>query len=305
MATIRSSNKKFKHEKKVKKPKRLAIKNQACLISPPLVSLFVFVFLPLPAPASRLRYNAASSGSPLISLCQSRWLEEGDQEPSLSSPPLVCVFSLFLLLSRLRWLAEFDQERMKLSFSPLVSVFGFVFVFLCLRLQASSARVLPPPEPCPSAMAAMRVCLPHLAKSHYLFWHAYPPPTLQCCAAFSAAIEGPGAACLCLLARQKAFLGTPIETSRLFSLPFACGKPVDAFATEICQDSAPPAPPASAAPPAAAPPAYRINLRFTLTVSLPASVVVVLVLAILIYAIYVRDCSFLELFCRIACMLSG
>ncbi|RWW65916.1 hypothetical protein BHE74_00026749 [Ensete ventricosum] len=178
---------------------------------------------------------------------------------------------------------------MKLSFSPLVSVFGFVFVFLCLRLQASSARVLPPPEPCPSAMAAMRVCLPHLAKSHYLFWHAYPPPTLQCCAAFSAAIEGPGAACLCLLARQKAFLGTPIETSRLFSLPFACGKPVDAFATEICQDSAPPAPPASAAPPAAAPPAYRINLRFTLTVSLPASVVVVLVLAILIYAIYLAQ----------------
>ncbi|RRT36682.1 hypothetical protein B296_00051464, partial [Ensete ventricosum] len=91
------------------------------------------------------------------------------------------------------------------------------------------------------------------------------------------------------------------ETSRLFSLPFACGNPVDAFATEICQVSAPPAPPASAAPPAAAPPAYRFNLRFTLTVSLPASVVVVLVLARLIYAIYVRDCSFLELFCRIAC----
>ena len=165
---------------------------------------------------------------------------------------------------------------MKLSFSPLVSLFGFVFQ--CLRLQACSTRMLPPPDPCPSAMAAMRFCLPHLAKSPPLFWHAYPAPTLQCCAAFSAAIEGPEAACLCLLVHQKAFLGKPIDASRLFSLPAACGNPVDAFATEICQDSAPRASPT---PPAAAP-ASRFNLRLTLTIYLPASVVVILVLAILI-----------------------
>ncbi|RWV83924.1 hypothetical protein GW17_00054407 [Ensete ventricosum] len=182
---------------------------------------------------------------------------------------------------------------MKLS-SPLVSLFGFVF--LCLRLQAASARMLPPPDPCPSATAAMRFCLPHLAKSPSLFWHAYPPPTLQCCGAFSAAIEGSDAACLCLLARQKAFLGKPIDASRLFSLPYACGDPVDDFAIDICQDSAPPAPPA-------ADPASGFNLR--LTIVLPASVAVVLILAILIYAICVADCSFLQLLCRTVRVVSG
>ncbi|RWW63577.1 hypothetical protein BHE74_00029225 [Ensete ventricosum] len=87
---------------------RKVIKNQACLISPLLVSLFVFVF-------SRPR--------------------------------------LFLLLLWTSWLAEFDQEgsRMKLSFSL------FSFLFLCLCQQAASTRMLPPPDPCPSAMVAMRL----------------------------------------------------------------------------------------------------------------------------------------------------
>ena len=99
-----------------------AVKNETALLPPHLLPHegYLSSLGSLSSPA-RLPLGLRILSAKVIS----RWAAEGDQEPSLSSAPLVSLFvfsrpRLFLLLSRASWLAEFDQEgsTMKLSVLP-------------------------------------------------------------------------------------------------------------------------------------------------------------------------------------------